>query len=108
MKKMKKYELTTNTIVHMGRTLYQIKALKTFANVIAGDLGGYVETEDNLLQYGDAWVYGDAKVYGNAKVCGDALVYDNAEVYGNAKVYGDAWVYGNAKVYGNAWVYGNA
>ena len=111
---MKKYELTTNTIVHIGRTLYQIKALKTFANVIAGDLGGYVETEDNLLQYGDAWVYGDAKVYGNAKVCGDALVYDNAEVYGNAKVYGDAevcgdaWVCGNAKVCDNAWVYGNA
>lgn len=98
---MKKYELTTNTIVHIGRTLYQIKALKNFANVIAGDLGGYVETEDNLSQYGDAWVFD------NAKVCGNAWVYGDAEVYGNAKVYGDAWVCGNAKVCGNANVCGN-
>ena len=101
MEKMKKYELTTNTIVHNGRTLYQIKALKNFANVIAGDLGGYVETEDNLSLYGNAWVCGDAKVYGNAKVCGDTWVCDDAEVYG------DAWVYGNEKVCGDAWVCGD-
>lgn len=81
---MKKYELTTNTIVHIGRTLYQIKALKNFANVIAGDLGGYVETEDNLSQYGDAWVYGNALVYDNAKVCGN---YDYTLIKGFGTKY---------------------
>ena len=81
---MKKYELTNDTITANGKTLHRIKALKTFSNVEEGELGGYVEREDNLGQSGDAWVYGDAKVYGDALVCGDAWVYGNARVYGNA------------------------
>lgn len=32
----KKYELTTNTKLHLGRTLYQIKALISFRTVSAG------------------------------------------------------------------------
>ena len=110
----KKFELTTDTKIHFGRKLFRIKALVSFRNVQVGDLGGYVESEKNLSQSGDAWVYGDAEVYGNAWVCGNAWVYDNArvygdaEVYGNARVYGDAEVYGNAEVCGNAWVCGNA
>ena len=107
---MKKFELTSETRVHLGTTLYRIKALISFRNVSAGDLGGFVEKEENLDQfgsawvYGDAWVYGNARVYGDARVCDDAMVYGNAWVYGNARVYGDAWVYGNARVYGNAMV----
>ena len=104
----KKFELTTDTKIHFGRKLFRIKALISFGNVKVGDLGGYVESEKNLSQSGDAWVYGDARVYGNAEVCGDAWVYGDARVYGNAEVYGDARVYGNAEVYGNAWVYGDA
>ena len=92
----KKYELTTNTKVFLGKKLFQIKALVSFGNVEAGDLGGYIEKEENLSHDGDAWVYGNAEVYGNAWV------------YGNAEVCGNAWVYGNAEVYGNAKVYGNA
>ena len=104
----KKFELTTDTKIHFGRKLFRIKALVSFRNVQVGDLGGYVESEKNLSQSGDAWVYGDAEVYGNAWVCGNAWVYDNAwvcgnaEVYGNAEVCGDAWVCGNAEVCGDA------
>ena len=111
---MKKYELTSETKDFMGRTLYRIRALVSFGDVRAGDLGGWVEAEKNLGQDGNAWVYGNAEVYGNARVFGDARVYGNAEVYGDARVYGNAEVYGNARVfgdarvYGNAWVYGNA
>ena len=110
----KKYELTEETIELYGRTLYRIKALKDFGDVEVGDLGGYIESESNLIQKGCAWVYGDAMVYGNANVCGNAWVYGNANVcgnawvYDNANVYGDAMVYDNANVYGNALVYGNA
>ncbi len=68
---MKKYELTDDTITVEGRTLHRIKALKSFSNVEEGELGGYVEKEDNLDQRGDAWVYGDARVYGNAQVSGE-------------------------------------
>ena len=105
---MKKYELTSETKVFLGKTLYRIKALVQFGNVNAGDLGGWIEKEENLSQSGNAWVSGDASVYGNAEVSGDASVSGNAWVYGNASVSGNAWVYGNAEVSGDARVYGNA
>ena len=99
----KKYELVVDdTITFWGWKLFRIKALISFGSVDAGDLGGYIYTEDNLSQKGDAWVSGDAKVWGNAKVSG------NAEVWGNAEVSGDAKVWGNAKVSGNAEVSGDA
>lgn len=75
---MKKFELTADKIKSNGVTLHRIKALIDFGNVKAGELGGYVEKETNLSQYGGAWV------------CGNAEVYDDAEVYGNA------WVCSNA------------
>ena len=88
----KKFELTSETKIFFGRTLYRIRALIAFGNVESGELGGWVEKEANLSQEGNAWVYGDAQVSGNA--C----------VYGDARVYGDAWVSGNVWVSGNAWV----
>ena len=63
---MKKYELTGDCKVFMDRKLFRIRALISFGDVDAGDVGGYVEKEENLSQAGDAWVYGNAKVYGNA------------------------------------------
>ena len=105
---MNKYKLTEETSVVNGITLRRIKAIKDFGDVSEGDLGGYLEDESNLSQYGDAWVYGDAKVYGYAKVYGDAKVYGNAWVSGNAWVYGDAEVSGGAEVYCDAKVSGNA
>ena len=105
---MKKFELTTDRNEESGVTLYRIKALIDFGDVKAGDLGGYAEKEENLSQYGNAWVYGNARIYGNARVYGNALVSGNACVYGDACVYGNACIYGNAQVHGDACVYGNA
>ena len=103
---MKKYKFTgeTKTIdLPFGTvTLHRIKAVVEFGLVKVGDLGGWIEKEENLSHEENAWVCGNAKVYDNAKVYGDA------KVCGNAKVYGDAEVYGNAEVRGNAWVCGNA
>jgi NDP-sugar pyrophosphorylase family protein len=99
---LKKYELTEETLSHGGHTLHRIRALRDFPNVQAGDLGGWIEREENLSHDGDAWVYG------TAEVCGNARVYGNATVHGNAQVYGDAWVYGNASVGDNARVFSNA
>lgn len=89
---MKKYELTTECKEFLGRKLSRIKALTSFSDVKEGDLGGWIEKEENLSQKGDAWVYD------NAKVCDNAWVYDNAWVGDNAKVYGDSWVCGNAEI----------
>ena len=132
-----KYELIGETENLFGYNLHRIKALKTFRTVDGkivkkGDLGGWIEKEENLSQGGSCWVADEAKVYSNAevrddaKVYGNAQVYDNANVYDNvqifgetdvcdnvnvyedAKVYGRAWVHEDAKVYGNAKVRGDA
>ena len=99
---MKKYELTAECKEFSGRKLYRIKAIVTFGNVQEGDLGGWIEKEENLSQEGNAWVYDNAWVFGNAEVFDNAWVFGNAWVYGNAKVFGNAWVFGNAEVCGNA------
>jgi len=94
---MKKYELVTDSFIEVsGKKLYRIKAKINFGNILKGDLGGFIETEANLDQSGDAWVSDNARVYGDARVSD------------NARVYGDAWVYDNARVYGNEWVSGEA
>lgn len=96
--KMKKYELTTECKEFLGRKLYRIKALISFCDVKEGDLGGWIEKEENLSQKGDAWVCDNAWVGDNARVCDNARIYDNAWVGDNAWVYGDSWVYGNAEI----------
>ena len=129
---MKKYELTSETKVINGLELHRIKAIKSFGSVGKGELGGWIESEKNLSQRGDAWVYrhaivyDNARVYVNAMIRGDAIVSGNAVVCGNAVVRGtvvisenavvsenatvgvSAMVSGNAKVGGNAEVSGNA
>lgn len=94
----KKYELTNETREFKGRVLHRIRALKDFGSVRAGDLGGWVEKEDNLSQFGACWVYGDAQVYGSAQVYGDAQIYGSAMVCENAQVYGNAKVYGRMHI----------
>lgn len=80
---MKKFELTTESIYLLGIKLFRIKALVTFGCVKKGELGGFVEKEENLDHTGSAWIFGNAKVYGNALVHGDEEVSGNAEVSGN-------------------------
>ena len=105
MKNMeKKYELIPSD----KEGLYRIKALKDFGNVKKGDIGGYIQSENNLSQYDDCWIYGNAIVCGNAQVCYKAKVCDNARVWGNARVRNNAQVCDNAQIYGNAKVCDNA
>ena len=81
---MKKYELTGEVKVKFGVTFKRIRALIDFGNVKKGELGGFIEKEENLSHENNAWVYDDAWVSGNAEVYDDAWVSGNAEVSGNA------------------------
>ena len=65
---MEKYRFTDEKIIVGCRTLYRIQALRDFGNVKEGDIGGYIESEKNLSQDGNAWVSGDARVYGDADI----------------------------------------
>ena len=78
----KKYEFTTEE----KNGLKRIKAIRSFGNVLAGELGGFIEKNENLSHSGNAWVS------------------DNASVFGDASVFGNAWVSDNASVFGNAWL----
>jgi hypothetical protein len=102
---MKKYELTAETKRVGGVTLHRIRALVNIERygVDIGDLGGWIEKEENLSNEDSSWVSGDAWVHGDARVSGDAWVSGNARVSGDAQVSGNARVYGDAQVYGNAW-----
>ena len=109
-----KYEIITrNSIVHNGRTLYRIRALKDFVNVVGeqvrkGETGGYIQSEDNLSQEGDCWISGTAKVYDDAKVLNNAFVYSFAEIFNNAVICKNACVCGSAKIYDNAKIHDSA
>ena len=106
---MNKYKLLVNKSINVaGKKLYRIEALKDFGRVKKGNLGGYIQSESNLSQNGNAWVFDDAKVYDNAWVFDDAKVFDNAKVCGKAKVFDNARVFDAAVVCGNAKVYGSA
>ena len=79
---MIKYELTNETkTLTDGTVLHRIRALRDISlyGVKAGDLGGWIEKENNLSQDGDAWVSVNAKVSGNANVYGDAEVRGDAD-----------------------------
>ncbi|WP_099347969.1 hypothetical protein [Acetobacter aceti] len=73
-----KYELLENDTVTApnGAKLFRIRALVAIAmiGVSAGDLGGYVESQNNLSVFGNAWVFGNARVFGDAWVSGNARV----------------------------------
>ena len=69
----KKYEpVLEDTIEFFGRKLFRIRAKISFGIVEKGEFGGYIESENNLSHFGDAWVYGNARVYGDAWVYGSA------------------------------------
>ena len=71
----KKFELLPDdTIEVFGRKHFRIKAKINFGTVGTGELGGYIEKEENLSENGDATVSGNATVSGYAEVSGNAWV----------------------------------
>ncbi len=101
---MKKYELVAeDTIEFFGIKLFRIRAVRDFGAVKAGDLGGYVESEENLSHDGEAWVSDKARVFDKAQVLDKARVSDWAQVSGTAWVAGRTLVSGEAQVSGWEW-----
>ncbi len=114
-----KYEITdiqhpNKPKLHRIRSIKYIPETKTTREVKVGDLGGYVESENNLSQVGRCWIYDDAEVYENGQVKDYAIVTKKSQVHGNAIVdqYSEILNYstinGNARVSGNTIVDGCA
>ena len=103
----KKYELLTSDTRTLGdgTVVYRIRALRDFWEVKAGQLGGYVQSEDNLSHEGKCWVVGEGMVIEQARVSGDAMV-SNSLVFGHAQVSGWCVVFNDAQVGGHSVVTG--
>lgn len=110
----KKYKLTDEVMRYEGRTLHRIQALRDFGLASKGELGGWVQSEDNLSHNGICWVRDNAIVMERAHVRHDALISEDAVVRGGAGVFDDTFVGqcavvgDKAQVRGSARVYGNA
>jgi len=85
-----------NISIPISRSMYRIKALRSFGCIKEGALGGYIESEDNLSHEGYCWVFSSAQVYGNARVD------DNARVYGSVRLSGNVHICDNAQIFGDA------
>lgn len=106
---MKKYELIKESeTILMGREVFRVKALKNFGNVNAGDVGGWVCSENNLSQEGDCWIYDDAKCLDNSRVYDNAKMYDNSIMFGNSVMYDKAKMFDKSIMCNNAEMCGNA
>ena len=104
---MKKYELT-NPIIHNDQKLYQIKALRDFSDVKAGDLGGFVMSEENLSHDDNCWIYDDAIATNHARVRDDALLAGEATLSDYAVLQDRATLDDSCTVSGHAIVKDNA
>ena len=97
---MKKYKIDyKNKIRYEGRTLYRIIALRDFSDVMKGDKGGYVESEQNLSQEGNCWIYDSAKAMDDSSVCENAKMHNSAVLSGKARMLEDSQIYDNARMY---------
>lgn len=115
----RKYEFTGeiryfwDKLYHMI-TLHRIRACHDFDDVKSGDLGGWVESENNLSYYGLSWIYDDGVVFGNghvsdhAKIRNDAIVCGNAYIGESAKICQDALIMGESYIVGDAVVGGRS
>lgn len=108
---MDKYELIYVGIEHFDlralwatsdkARLFRVRALRDFADVKAGDVGGFVENPHNLSQYGDCWIYNDAVILGErSHLFGNAVMRDNAMLSGGAQAGGRAEMSGFAHLEG--------
>lgn len=87
-----KYEITDVSHPEYPH-LHRIRALRDVgADVHAGDSGGYIESEANLSQEGECWLFG------TAIACEDALVSQNARASEHAVIRGSAYVGGSARI----------
>lgn len=117
-----KYEITD--IVHPQYPwLHRIRALRDVReDVHAGDLGGFVQSEENLSQEGQCWVANNAVAAEESYISGDAIMWDYscargcAVISGKSRIGGEAiiedhaivtsgYVHGNVHISGNAKIF---
>ena len=111
-----KYEMLAHDTQEVdGKKLYRIRALRDIStDVLAGDMGGYIESEQNLATEGRCWIYDQAHARDQARVFDDAQLrdesqaYEGAWIFNRAKLECDARACGTSRIYLGAWLSGEA
>jgi len=95
-----KYVLTGVYKIVNGVTVYQIKSLVSIPlyGVDVDDLGGFVEGEHNLSQYGSSWIGVNATVYGTVTILSDAYVGGSTIMYKAPTIDGRLYMDGNFEI----------
>lgn len=110
----KKYCITDISQDFHDKKVYRIKALKDFGTVKKGDLGGFVESENNLSHDGLCWLFDEAIAADNSRVVDDAVLYnnviacDNCFICGKVLVYDDSMIKENAILDGEGAIFDNS
>ena len=105
----KKYKLIESSRAwQYSRPIYRIQALRDFSDVKKGDLGGFVESEANLSQMGDCWIYDMAQAVDKSRVEGDACLRDCSKMYGSSIIKDKAQLQGCARMFQYACLEDNA
>lgn len=110
----KKYEITSSYIYVGLHKLYRIRATRDIQNpymiIHKGEVGGYIESEDNLDPYDESWIDKDVHLCENSKVkdlaylTGNITLFDNSIVCDKVTMFG----YGEIQLFGNSNIYQNA
>lgn len=111
---IKKYEITSSYIYVGLHKLYRIRATRDIQNpykiIHKGELGGYIEKEDNLDPYDESWIESGVHLCENSKVkdlaylTGNITLFDNSIVCDKVTMFG----YGEIQLFGNSNIYQNA
>jgi acetyltransferase-like isoleucine patch superfamily enzyme len=98
----RKYEFTDETIKVDGHILHRIRALRDIDSCTyyadEGDLGGYIESEDNLSHDDESWVADNAKVFGDAIIQGNASIEDDVVISGDVVIENDVSITNNVQI----------
>ena len=108
-----KYKITDIEMYWHGRILHRIESLKDFIlingkEIRKGDLGGWIESENNLSQEGSCWIYDECMMYENARRSENSIGYGNSHQFDNSQQYGNSQQFEDSRQSGDSQQFGNS
>ena len=94
----KHFRLTEETIEWQGHTLHRIEATRDSYWAKASQKGGFVESEDNLMD--ESWVADEANVWGGARLWRYSAAYGSTQVFDKCILMDVSQVAGDSRIHG--------
>src|SRR3990167_10470617 len=108
----RKYISTGETKLHNNSLVHRIVALREIKNNYKLTdkffIGGWIESEMNMSQEGECFIYDECIQYQNSYRKDNAVEYGNSRQFGYSQQYGSSCQSGNSQQYGNSRQYGSS